>query len=262
MKSIFSSLISLLVVFFLIGTGCGQKKASDSSLQKIKEKGYFVVGLDEHFPPMGFRDDSGKIIGFDIDLAELAAEKMDLEVRFAPVKWEEIIDNLNAEEIDVIWNGLSVTVERAEQIAFSEVYLANRQIIIVSEYSPIDNSSDLENRITGVQAGSSSEQISNDELLTQFKRYSNYNDALSALNSAEIDAVVMDEIAGRFYLTREYSDLKILNEFLAEEYYAVGFRKEDDAFRNELNQILTEMKRDGSAAEISQKWFGKDILVK
>jgi polar amino acid transport system substrate-binding protein len=262
MKKLLSNLIPLLMVFFIIGTGCGQKNAPDNSLQKIEEKGYFVVGLDEHFPPMGFRDDTGEIVGFDIDLAKSAAEKMGLDVRFKPVKWEEIILKLNDKDIDVIWNGLSVTAERAEQIAFSDVYLANRQIIIVPENSVIKNSRDLEGRITGVQAGSSSEQISNEELLTQVVRYSDNTAALSALNSGEIDAVVMDEIAGRFYLTRIYGNFQILEEYLAEEYYAAGFRKADDAFRNELNKILTQMKEDGSAAEISQKWFGKDILVK
>ena len=85
----------------------------------IQDKGYFIVGLDDAFPPMGFREEgTNDIIGFDIDLAKEAAKRLGVDVQFQPVVWDTVIEELNNGNIDVIWNGLTITEERKQKNSF------------------------------------------------------------------------------------------------------------------------------------------------
>lgn len=145
------------------------------------------------------------------------------------------------------------------------IYQTNKQVIIVNSDSDIKTKDDLNNKSIGVQLGSSSEKaLLSDEILTKnlrdIRKYSNNTEALLDLKSKRIDAVVIDEIMGRYYIAKKPGKYLVLTENLGDEDYAVGLRKEDILFKNELNKILDEMKKDGTAEEISKKWFGEDII--
>lgn len=248
-------------------TACGTATSADNSLKDIKEKKELIIGLDDNFPPMGFRDNSGEIVGFDIDMAKEVGKRMGVKVTFKPVEWDGIILSLNNKDIDAIWNGLTITDKRKEQIAFSKVYLQNKQIIIVNSKSNISKKSDLKDKIVGLQMGSSSETAlaSNSQLtssLKEVKKYSNNTEALLDLNAGRIDAVIVDEVVGRYYASKKPGDYKVLDENLGVENYGVGIRKTDTSLTEEINKQLEEMKNDGTANTISQKWFGKDIIYK
>ncbi|MTI67527.1 MAG: amino acid ABC transporter substrate-binding protein [Firmicutes bacterium] len=260
----------VLVLILAISTtmiGCGNEVKEDTSLKDIKDKGHFVVGLDDSFPPMGFRNSEGDIVGFDIDLAKAAAEKMGVEVKFKPVEWDGVILSLKNKDIDVIWNGLTITEERQEKISFTKPYIANKQAIVVNGKSETKSKKDLEDKIVGLQLGSSSEEaLSNNsefkDSLKEVRKYSNNVEALLDLKAERIDAVVMDEIVARYYITDKKEDYKVLDEYLAKENYGVGVRKEDKKFLKELEKALDEMKEDGTAKEISNKWFSEDIITR
>lgn len=263
MKKYILVLVVLMVMLSVLFTGC----SGDKSMKQIEKDGKFVVGLDDSFPPMGFRSDSGEIIGFDIDLAKEAAKRMGVEVEFKPVDWDGVILSLTSGDIDVIWNGLTITQERKEKIGFSKPYLNNRQIIIVSADSEIATKADLAEKNVGVQMGSSGDEAINaeKEVMDTFKdliKFSNYTEALLDLNNGGVEAVVMDEIVGRYYIEKNPGDYKILEENFGEEQYGVGYRKEDKAFGEELDKVLDEMKKDGTTKKISEEWFGEDIVVK
>lgn len=265
-------LVLLTIVIFTLSlflSGCGQakKSASDNSWNDIKQKGQFVVGLDDSFPPMGFKDDKGEIVGFDIDLAKEAAKRMGVKVVFKPVQWDGIILSLNNKDIDVIWNGLTITDKRKEQIAFSKVYLQNKQIIVVKNDSKIASKKDLAGKVVGLQLGSSSEtalttDADTSKSLKEVKKYSDNTEALMDLNQGRLDAVVVDEVVGRYYLAKKPGLYKTLDEDFGKEDYGVGIRKADTSFKEELDKTLDAMKADGTADKISQKWFGKNIIAK
>jgi polar amino acid transport system substrate-binding protein len=114
-------IITVFITLFIISSlfiGCGAKDTAADSLEEIKKKGEFVVGLDDSFPPMGFRDENGEIVGFDIDLAKEAAKRMGVKVVFKPVDWDGVLMSLNNKDIDVIWNGLSINEERKKTDRF------------------------------------------------------------------------------------------------------------------------------------------------
>lgn len=263
-------MLLLIVIIAAVGfVGCGNKEEvkGDVSLDTIKEKGELVIGLDDSFPPMGYVDESGEIVGFDIDLAKEAASRLGVKAVFKPTEWDGIVLALNNGEIDVVWNGMTITEERKEKIAFSKPYIANTQSVIVKKGSDVKTLKDLEGKIVGVQLESSGALAvrNNEEVsasIKEMKEYSNNVEALMDLEIGRVDAVVVDEILGRYYIQQNDKEFEVLGEDLGEELYGIGIRKEDDQFREALDKVLDDMKEDGTAEEISKKWFQEDIMLR
>lgn len=175
----------------------------DSSLDDIMARGKIIVGLDVGFKPMGYYDDAGEIIGFDIDLAKEVGKRMGVEIELQPIEWGAKEMELNSGKIDLIWNGMSVTPQRVEEMNISKPYLANRMIIIVAKDSGITTKADLADKIIAVQAGSSALDAINDDAdgatAATFKSISEFPDNPSAfldLKAGRVDALVVDEVVG------------------------------------------------------------------
>lgn len=257
-------LMALTIVFL---TGCTKTSSTAGAQKSADGKNKFVVGLDDNFPPMGFRDEKGEIVGFDIDLAKEAAKRMGMTVEFKPVEWDGVIMSLKNKDIDVIWNGLTITDKRKEQINFTKTYLQNKQIIVVKEGAKFAKKTDLAGKVVGIQMGSSSEEALNGDSallksLKEVRKFSDNTQALLDLKNGGIDAVIVDEIVGRYYIAKKPGEYKVLEEDLGKENYGVGVRKDDKDFLEKLDKALDEMKKDGTADKISEKWFGKGIVAK
>jgi ABC-type amino acid transport substrate-binding protein len=182
--------------------------ADDNSLQYIKDKGNMIVGLDDSFPPMGFRDEKGEIAGFDIDLAKAVGEKLGVEVVFQPIDWNAKELELSQKRIDMIWNGMTITDERIETMCFGKPYIANRQVVITSADSGITDLKGLAGKKVGVQRGSSAVEAINSkpEIAETFGELVEFDQNLNAfldLKSGRVDAVVMDVIVGRYIITTD-----------------------------------------------------------
>jgi len=250
----------------LLFAGGTRESKGDTSLTDVKEKAVFVLGLDDSFPPMGFRDEKGGIVGFDIDLAREVCLRMGVELKLQPIDWDAKILDLNSRDIDAIWNGLTITDERKESITFSKPYIANRQIIIVKSGSGIDTITGLSGKKVGLQLGSSAENavLSHAGAAESFAEMAKYQDNVQALMDLEvgrIDAVVVDEILGRYYISKKPGMFTVAAEAFAEEQYGIGFRLGELALAAEVDRILDEMDKDGTAGKISVKWFGEDVLL-
>lgn len=268
MRKNFFKTLSFMILALIFAMGCGSDNARDNSMKKIKEKGYFIVGLDDQFPPMGFRgQDSNEIVGFDIDLAKEAAKRLGVRVEFKPVAWDGIILSLDRGDIDVVWNGLTITEERQQKILFSKPYLNNRQIIMVRNDSAVKTLADLKGKVVGLQRGSSSEKAlasnqSFSKSVKEVKKFETNTLALMDLESKRVDAVVIDEIVGRWSMAAKPGIYKVLDEDLGKELYGVGIRKTDVTFKEELDKVLDQIKNDKAGEDISKKWFGTNILLK
>lgn len=261
--------VSFIFVLSVMLVGCSssdESNSGDQSWQVIQEKGYFVLGLDDAFPPMGYRDETGEIVGLDIDLAKAVAKKLGVEVRLQPVSWDGVIMELNNKNIDVIWNGLTITEQRKEQIGFSSPYLENRQIIVAKKGSDITSKADLIGKVIGLQAGSSSKTALEkdveiyEQVQVDLIEFSTNDEALLDLKNGGIDAVIVDEVVGRYYISKQPDVYAVLDEDFGSEEYGIGFRKGDIEFITKVEQALKELKEEGVMAEISQKWFGADIV--
>lgn len=252
MKKIFMAVLMMLTLT------CGIAYGKDNSLEDIKKKGYFTVGLDATFAPMGFRDESGELVGFDIDLAKEVAKRMGVEAKFKPYEWDAIIFDLRSKNIDMVWNGMSVTEQRKKQVAFTEPYLVVGQIIFTRKGTAPAKINELAGKVVGVQLGSSGalavEKSPIASQIKEIKKYATNVEALLDLEAGRTDAVVMDSVSGQYYNSKK-NTLTYSEESLSDEYYAVALRKGDQALLDEINKQINTMKADGTFDKISEKWF-------
>ena len=266
--------ISLLVVALVAGvllSGCGKKEdaapAAAAPAATPVPAAAIVVGLDDNFPPMGFKDEKNDLVGFDIDLAKEAAKRIGREVTFKPIDWCAKEAELSGKRVDVLWNGLTITEERKANILFTKPYLENRQIVVVTEKSDIKAKADLAGKVVGVQDGSSAvEAVQKDEAaaksIKELKKFGDNVTALMDLSAGRLDALVVDEVVGRYYTSKKPGEYRVLDENFGTEDYGIGTRKDDAELMAKIEKAMDDMKADGSAATISTKWFGKDIVKK
>ncbi len=224
-----------------------------------------VVGLDDNFPPMGFRDDKNELVGFDIDMAREAARRLGLEVQFKPIDWSAKEAELSAERVDALWNGLTITEERKQNIAFTAPYMENHQIIVVPAGSSIKTKADLAGKVVGAQEGSSAVDAikKDDAAFKSFKELKTFGDnvtALMDLATGRLEAVVVDEVVGRYYVAKKPDQYAVLQDNFGTEEYGVGVRKDDAGLQAKLDKALADMKSDGAAAKIAEQWFGANII--
>jgi polar amino acid transport system substrate-binding protein len=283
MKKIMALLLALCVAAGFSGCAGGKAASSgaesgasaDESWDKVKQAGRLVLGLDDAFPPMGYKDtQTGEIVGFDIDLAKEACKRLDIELKLQAVDWDNKQAELDNGNVDCLWNGFSKTPEREKSFLLSIPYMKNEQIILVKTDSSYHSLKDLAGKSVGVQSDSSAESALNDEANKEFKaslkevvKIDDYSKAVLEIQNGTIDAISIDEVIARFYLTKEPNAYRILENSdgspisLATEDYVVGFRKNDKALKQQIDKTLQEMAADGTMKKISEKWFGDDVTT-
>ncbi len=268
MKKIFVKLCAVLMMVSTLAilSSCDKGKKGDNSLEEIKSRGIMIMGLDDSFPPLGFRDENNKIVGYDVDLAFEVASRLGLTLKLQPIDWAAKEQELNTKKIDCIWNGFTMTEERKEAMAFTKPYLDNAQVAVVQGDSTISSLADLAGKTVGVQAGSSAwDAINADEKFAgSLKEIVEFEENITALNDlgiGNLDAVVMDQVVAGYMIKNSAKSYKMLSDGLANEEYGVAFRKGDVKLRNEVQKILEQMQADGTVKGISEKWFGEDLSV-
>ena len=256
-------IIAVIAGIFLIKNA--SKNEDQNSLERIIKKGTFVLGLDDSFPPMGFRNDNNEIVGFDIDVAKEVCNRLGVELVLQPISWTAKEQELNSYNIDCIWNGMSINEERKEKMTLSEAYLKNSMSFVVKEDSKISSLNDLKGKKIGVQSGSTAEEILKEsEIYNDILEVVSYQENITAFMDLEInqiDSVFLDNVVANYYIAENNKPYIVLEEGLEDEEYAIGFRKQDTDLCNKVNEILKEMKKDGTLAKISTKWFGKDTTI-
>lgn len=240
--------------------------SADESLAYIQGKGSLILGLDPTFAPMGFTEEDGSIVGFDIDTAAEVAKRLGVELVCQPIDWAAKEMDLNNKNIDCIWNGMSISDDRLASMSISVPYMSNAMILVVRADSGIATKADLAGKKLGLQGGSTAEEaLDGDEAfkatLGEVVPFDYNTDALMDLRQGGLDAVLMDLVVADYYITTEQAELVRLEETLLPESYGIGFRKADAALTDAVNNALFDMVKDGTLAQISEKWFGSDITT-
>ena len=256
MKRIFTVLILITILF----TGCIND--ADNS------KKVLVIGLDDEYAPMGFRNDKGELVGFDVDLAKELAKRMDIEFKFQPIDWDKKKEEITSGNIDILWNGTDITDERKEYMIYTRPYMDNRQILLVKKGNDqnIHTEGDLEGKIVGTQAGSSSRNYvdGNTKLknsFKEFKTYLNFKQAFADLENGAVDVLICDEIAGRYEISKIPQKFEVIEDTIGSVCeIGIGFRKEDVELRDKVQKIFNDMVADGTTKKISEKWFQADLI--
>lgn len=251
------ALLVIIGAVLLVLAGCSGTGGKDGNT--------LVVGIDDKFAPMGFRDENNDIVGFDIDYARAAAEKMGKEVQFQPIDWSSKESELNSGRIDLIWNGYTITDERKEKVLFTKPYLSNSQVAVALADSPLTKLEDLNGKAVGLQSlSSAADALNASPLKDQVKSVAEFKDnvlALTDLKTGRLDAVIIDEVVAKYYMAKEQGVFKILDGTLAPEEYGVGVKKGNEELLKQLQTVMDELNADGTAAKLSEKWFGEEDKV-
>ena len=268
MKKIFLVVFCALIVAGTVFAGGSSAKSAgtDNSLQNVMNKKKFVLGLDDSFPPMGYRNEKNEIVGYDVDLAREVTRRMGVDLALQPIDWAAKEQELNTGQIDCIWNGFTILEERRKSVLFSPPYLKNAQVIVVKGNSPVNTLRDLAGKTVGTQAGSSSVDAIDDDpqFKSSLKEVVEYKDFLTALMDLDvggIDAVVIDLLVANDSINRSGKPFRILSETLEDEEFGIGFRLGDKALADKVWATLLDMAKDGTVARIATQWFGADISI-
>lgn len=261
-----TGLLMAASVLLLGACGTGDKKADVSSGADKKE---VVVGLDDTFVPMGFRDDDGNLTGFDVDLATAVFNLTDTKVTFQPIDWSMKETELDNGTIDMIWNGYTINAEREKKVLFSDIYMKSYQILVTKKDSGIDTFDKMKDKVLGAQEGSSGYKIFTDqpEVLQDIVKdndatlYASFNEAFIDLETRRIDGLLIDSVYAEYYLTqaKKLDQFNLIESSFEQEDYAVGVRKNDEKLATKINDGLNELHKNGEFKKISEKWFGKDV---
>ncbi len=263
MKIRFKGLFVLFLFIIFIVTACGEQE--DNSLQNVMDKGCLILGFEENYAPMGYVNEDGETVGFDIDLANEVCKRLGIELVTKPIDWDKKVEVLNDGTIDCIWNGMSSTPDRAEQMLISEPYLKNELVFAVRSYSNIKTFGDLRGKTIGVQKGSTTEdRLKETEFYKDITVYP-WKDNVELVNMLEegkIDSLFIDSVfIYNYMVNNDEGKIVLISKNYYNEELAIGFRKNDRALCEKIEETLADMKTDGKLAEISTKWFGADITT-
>lgn len=245
--------------------------ASAGEIPGLANQGKLVVGLDDTFAPMGFRDPANNLVGFDIDLAKAVGEELGIEIVFQPIEWSAKEMELSVKNIDCIWNGMSRTPDREAGLTLSQDYLNNRLAIMTVPEINITSLDQLPEYQVGTQAGSSAlEAIKKNPVYAKLggnlHEYATYDECILDMQAGRLQAMVVDEVLGQYKNNNLGTAFKFASADFGDDYYVIGFRRSDSNAENEalcraVENAIKAIVKSGKGEAISKKWFGANLLL-
>lgn len=236
--------------------------------QYIADKGNFVAGITL-FEPMNYYDENGELTGFETEFTKAVCEKLGVEAKFQEIEWDKKEIELNAKTIDAIWNGLTVTEERKENMGFSKSYVRNKQVVVIKadnkdkytdEASMAGASCAAESGSAGQTAIETSSVLSQNE----FVGASAQKDVLLEVKAGTVELGVLDYVMAKASIGEgtDYSNLMIVEGVeLAPEEYAIGMRKGDTETIEKVNGAIDELVADGTLKALAEKYGLADVYA-
>lgn len=250
----FKKLVSVLLVAacVLAVTACGSKK-EDGDGEEKKDDNKLVMATNAEFPPYEYRE-GDDIVGIDADMAAAVAEELGMELEIEDMAFDSIIPAIQSGKADIGVAGMTVDPDRLENVNFSDTYAQASQVIIVKADSEIAGPDDLEGKTIGVQLGTTGDIYASDIKDSTVEQYNKGFEAVQALTQGKIDAVVIDGEPAKEFV-KEAEGLKILDEPLTEEEYAIAIAKDNEELLEKVNKALASLKESGKLDEIVGKYI-------
>ncbi len=245
------AVILVLAMTAAMFVGCGKKEAKEG--YTVKE-GVLTMATNAYFPPYEYYEGS-EIVGIDAEIAEAVAKELGLELKIEDMEFDSIITAVQAGKADIGLAGMTVTEKREKYVNFSDSYATGIQVVIVKEDSPIASLDDLAGKKIGVQLSTTGDIYATDEFGKDFvEQYNKGNDAVMALVSGKIDAVIIDNEPAKSFVEAN-EGLKILETQYAVEDYAAAMNKENTELQEKFNEALGKLIEDGTVAKIIEKYI-------
>lgn len=255
MRRLTALTLSIIMVFTLL-TSCGAKK----------DPGTLYVGVDDSYPPMEYKNDKNVTVGFDVDLATEVAKRMNMKVSLISTAWDGIFQALKTDKFDCIISSVSMSADRLPEYEFTKPYIANSQMIVVK---PADNSitksSDLAGKKVGYQVATTADDSAKkiQEKGVKFASSTEYDQVIQPfadMKAGRLDAIIVDEVVGRYYILQDPANFKEAAAKLTNEPIGVCIKKGNTALQAKIQTALDAMLADGTMKTLSMKWFNKDLV--
>ena len=259
-------LLSIVTLSALVLVACGGETKDGASeeknkLEEIQEEGKIQIGLEGTFPPFSFHDESGVLTGFEYEIADQIAKDLGVEAQYIETKWDSLIAGLDTDKYDFVINNVSITDERKEKYDFSIPYMKSEAVVAVhTDNTDITEPADMDGKKSSQTITSNfardAEALGAEVVAT--------NDLMSSIElvvQGRADGTIHDRVTFLTYLQEQpNTKLKVLDGAVNSTDIALIVNKENDEFREKLNEIIKERTDDGTFAAISEKYFGENII--
>lgn len=215
--------------------------------------GALTMATNAEFPPYEFYE-GGEIVGIDVEIAKAIADKLGMELVIEDMQFDAIIPAVTSGKADFGAAGMTITEKRQKSVDFTETYATSTQVAIVTEDSEIVDVASLANKTVGVQLGTTGDALAGDIEGATVERYSKGLEAVQSLKQGKIDAVVIDEATAKAFLEKA-EGLKILEEKMSDEEYAIIVKKGNTELVEQINGAIQELKAEGKLDEIVSKYI-------
>ncbi len=259
--ALLSALMIIAAMAFVVGCGSdddngdsGTTSSSDLSSELVKP-GTLTVGSDIPYPPFEFGKAPG-YKGFDVDLVNEIANRLDLEVAIKDTSFETIFTDVAQGKFDLVASASTITPEREQTVNFSNPYYESEQALLVPDGSDIATVEDLAGKVVGAQDGTTGETYANDETdASQVRGFPNGPAAIAALKAGQVEATIIDRPVAEDAISKGQTGFELATLIPTGEYYGFAMSKNSPNLLEAVNGALQEIKDDGTLNELFQKWF-------
>ena len=253
MKKIIAMMLALMMVFALCACGGNGETADDDTTT-------FIMGVDPEYPPFSSIGEDGELSGFDIEVCQAACDLLGWKLEVFGVNWDQKLVQLNSEECDCIWSGMTILDSMKEAgYVISDPYYDNTQVLLVKKDSPIQSSADLKGKTVAVQLGTSGESLLNGDLADlkatfgELVTCNSFVSAFTELGGGSVDAVFVDYPVAAAYAAKN-EGFRIVNENLGAEQYGIAFRADDQELCDQIEAAVQQLVDNGTYQKIAEKY--------
>jgi len=255
------NVLIIVTLILLVVTGCSSSKsdsAATTTLDQIKSDGKLTYAMSGQYPPFNFYDEQNKLTGFDAEIGQEIAKRMNVKAEPVAIQFDGIIAGLVASKFDMIVGSMAITDERLQKVNFSTPYYRSGAQIIVPSDSKINGAAALKDKKVGVVLGTTFEAKAR-ELGATVKTYKGDPDAFNDMSNGRLDAVIIDKNVGLNAIKKNNYPYKLAGDLLYVEKMGIAIRKDSPELLKAVNNALAKMMEDGTYKTISEKYFGLDI---
>lgn len=246
----------------LLGASLATPGFAADLLDDIKARGSIKVGLEGTYPPFNYQDESGKLTGFEVELAEALAKELGVSAEFQPTKWDGILAALESKRLDVVINQVTISDERKKKYDFSTPYTVSgiQALTRKADGDSIKTAADLAGKKVGVGLGTNYEQWLKESVpQADIRTYDDDPTKFQDLNVGRIDVILVDRLAAFEMVEKTGGRLAVAGDAFSRQESGVALRKDNPELLAAIDKALAKLKADGTLKQLSEKWFKADV---
>ncbi|HYE11510.1 MAG TPA: transporter substrate-binding domain-containing protein [Patescibacteria group bacterium] len=253
----------LLITLFVLLVAVGCQSNDKTTFEEILADKEMTFAMTGAYPPFNFINEQGNLDGFDIEIANALAAEMGVKAVPITTAWDGIIGGLTSSRFDTIIGSMAVTKARLEQVNFTKPYYYDGAQFFAPENSKVTSLEGLENGTVGVVTGTTfHDALKTMDNIEEIMQFESDVDNFMALEQGRMDGLVTGKFVGLQAPKKYGIAIKPVGQMLYAEEIAIAVRKEDEELLNALNEALAAIIENGTYEDISNKWFGTNILEK